>query len=144
MAEPPVVLFDGVCNLCEEVVQRIIRNDPQGVFRFAPLQSVAAERALKAIGAPVPAPGESLNTLMLIQDGQLYTCSEASLRIAAQLRQPWPLLRVFRAAPRSWRDAGYRVISRNRFRWWGTRDTCMVPTPALQARFLPGADQLRA
>jgi predicted DCC family thiol-disulfide oxidoreductase YuxK len=127
----PVILFDGVCNLCNGAVRFIIRRDRYGRFRFAPLQSKAAESLLRAAGAgPLP------DSMVLIADGRLHTQSGAVLRIARGLGGLWPLAYAFMIVPRPLRDWTYRIVARNRYRWFGRRDSCMMPTPELNARFL--------
>jgi predicted DCC family thiol-disulfide oxidoreductase YuxK len=130
--EHPVVLFDGVCNLCNGSVQFIIARDPSAHFRFAPLDSAAA-RSLIGESAPLGAVPDSI---VLMDHRRMYTRSAAALRIARRLRFPWPLLYALIIVPRPLRDAIYDFIARNRYRWFGKRDTCMVPSPELRARFL--------
>ncbi len=134
--ENPTILFDGVCNLCNGAVQFIIRRDPRARFRFAALDSPAAG-ALLAGTTALPALPDSI---ILIEPGtpsaRLSTQSTAILRIARGLRFPWPLLSIFILIPRPIRDWVYSVIARNRYRWFGRRESCMVPTPDLRERFL--------
>lgn len=131
---PPVVLFDGVCNLCNGAVQFIVDRDPEGTFRFASLQSERAAALLREQGREPPA-GDP-ESLVLIEGGRLYERSTAALRIARRLRGAWPLLYTFVVVPRFVRDAVYRLIARNRYRWFGKSAECRVPTPELRARFL--------
>ncbi|MFB6249245.1 MAG: thiol-disulfide oxidoreductase DCC family protein [Salinibacter sp.] len=127
-----VVLFDGVCNLCNGAVNLIIDRDPTGYFRFAPLQSDAAAAYLDdADGA-----AGDLGTLVLVEDGQTYVRSTAALRIARRLTAPWPLLFLAIVVPRPLRDAVYDWVARHRYDWFGKRDQCRRPTPALRDRFL--------
>ena len=132
---PPtaVILFDGVCNLCNGFVQFVIRHDPPGRFRFASFQSAAGQELLLAHGlSPVVTP----ETVLLIEaPGQVSTHSTAALRILRRLRG-WSWLGAGLLVPRLLRDAVYRLIARNRYRWFGQRAACMVPTPALRQRFL--------
>lgn len=127
-----LVLFDGVCNLCNGFVQFVIARDPHGRFQFAALQSETARRLLERHGAPDPLP----DAIVLVEDGRLYTRSTAALRIARQLTFPWPLTAVCFVVPRPVRDWAYALIARRRYRWFGRRETCMMPTPELRARFL--------
>ena len=129
---PSLVLFDGVCNLCNGVVRFIIPRDPHGRFRFAALQSAAARRVIEEHGAPDPLP----DAIVLVEDGRLYTRSTAALRIARRLTFPWPLAALFLAVPRPLRDRVYALVASRRYRWFGRRETCMVPTPELRARFI--------
>ena len=128
----PVVLFDGVCNLCNGSVQFIIARDPSAHFRFAPLASAAARTLIEeaADGEPLP------DSIVLIEGRRMYTRSAAALRIARRLRFPWPLLYGWIIMPRSWRDTIYDLIARNRYRWFGKATECRLPTPQLRARFL--------
>ncbi|HZM28733.1 MAG TPA: thiol-disulfide oxidoreductase DCC family protein [Gemmatimonadales bacterium] len=129
---PPVVLFDGVCNLCSGSVQFLLKRDPEGRFRFASLQSEAGRSLMAEHGLDV----DALSSVLLIEDGQVWQESSAALRIARHLPGAWKLLRVFAAVPRPLRDAAYRWIARNRYRWFGRTETCWLPTPELKARFL--------
>ena len=130
-----IILFDGVCNLCSGVVRFVIARDPHAHFRFAALQSDAARRACAEVGATPPAAVDP-DTIIVIADGRALERSDAALAIAARLPFPWPLLGVFRVLPRGVRDWLYRLVARNRYRWFGKSDTCMMPTPELRARFL--------
>jgi len=127
-----VVLFDGVCNLCNGSVRFIIARDPAARLRFAALQSQAAQRLLVECGIRGPLP----DSVALIEDGCVYTRSAAALRIARYLSFPWPLMWVLMPVPRALRDLIYDWIARHRYRWFGRRDACMIPTPELRARFL--------
>jgi predicted DCC family thiol-disulfide oxidoreductase YuxK len=142
-SEPGLILFDGVCNLCSALVQFIIARDPDGRFCFAPLQSEAAAVRLQPF-ADVTA---NLDSIVLIEKDRLFTRSAAALRIARRLRFPWPLVYVLIAVPRPVRDRVYDFAARRRYRWFGRRDTCWMPTPELRARFLavdtPKPGQLR-
>ena len=131
-AAPPIVLFDGVCNLCNGSVQFLLKRDPEGRFRFASLQSDAGRRLMAEHGLAV----DSLSSVLLIEGGRVWQESSAALRIARHLPGAWKLLRVFAAVPRPLRDAVYRWIARNRYRWFGKTETCWLPTPELKARFL--------
>jgi predicted DCC family thiol-disulfide oxidoreductase YuxK len=131
------VLFDGDCNLCNGAVQFILRRDRRAVFQFASLQSAAGRQLLVAADAPAQLP----DSLVLVQNGVLALKSTAALHIARGLRWPWPLFAVFFVVPRLLRDLIYDWIARNRYRWFGKREACMVPTPALRARFLDAAER---
>ena len=136
MAQPTtIILFDGVCNLCSGVVRFVIARDPHAHFRFAALQSDAARRACAEVGATPPAAVDP-DTIIVIADGRALERSDAALAIASRLPFPWPMFGVFRILPRALRDWAYRLIARNRYRWFGKSDTCLMPTPELRARFL--------
>lgn len=127
-----VILFDGVCHLCQGAVKFIIKHDPAGRFRFASLQSQAGSRLLQAAGAHE----KSLDSVVLIENGSYYIRSAAALRIARGLRYPWPLLYALIVVPKGLRDAVYQFIARHRYRWFGKDETCLVPTRELRERFL--------
>jgi predicted DCC family thiol-disulfide oxidoreductase YuxK len=131
------ILFDGVCNLCNGFVQFVIRHDARGYFRFAALQSELGQALLAAHGQP-PAAAQlaSPDSVILLDNGKLYSHSTAVLRIAQQLDGPWRLAVVGRLLPPGWRDVLYRFVARHRYRWFGRQESCLMPTPALRERFL--------
>lgn len=139
-----VVLFDGVCNLCNASVQFMIDRDPKERLAFAPIQSELAHQLLeRSLGeAKARALYDAANgagdpdSIIFVDGARAYTHSTAALRIAGNLRFPWNALAVFRIVPRPIRDWFYRFVARNRYRWFGKSDTCRVPTPELRARFL--------
>jgi predicted DCC family thiol-disulfide oxidoreductase YuxK len=130
-----IILFDGVCNLCSGVVRFVIARDPRAHFRFAALQSDAARRACAEVGATPPAAVDP-DSIIVIADGRALERSDAALAIASRLPFPWPMFGVFRILPRALRDWLYRLVAKNRYRWFGKSETCMMPTPELRARFL--------
>jgi predicted DCC family thiol-disulfide oxidoreductase YuxK len=127
-----VILFDGVCNLCNGFVTFVIARDSAGRFQFGPLQSPAVQRLLGSIDSREPWP----DSIVLVEDGRVWTRSAAALRVARGLPFPWPLAYAFVVVPRPWRDWIYNRAARNRYRWFGKRAVCMVPTPELRARFI--------
>lgn len=140
----PVVLFDGLCNLCNGTIQFIVDHERSASLRFAPLQSDVAralledafgrDEARRLVGG---ATGEGDPDSVVLVDGPRgYTHSTAALRIARHLRVPHRWLVALLVVPRPLRDLVYRWIARNRYRWFGKSETCRVPTPALRARFL--------
>lgn len=129
-----VVLFDGACNLCNAAVSFIIDRDPAARFRFASLQSEAGRALLARHGRS--ASGVTPDTVILEQEGRLYERSDAVLRIARGLRGAWKIFYVFIVVPRPLRDLLYRLVARYRYRWFGQREVCRVPTPELRTRFL--------
>lgn len=128
-----VILFDGVCNLCNGFVQFVIRHDKKGHFRFTSLQSDAGQQLLAQHGATVAATPE---TVVLVEQGHMYTHSAAVLRILRGLGGAWRLFYLGVLLPRVLRDALYRFVARHRYQWFGQQDACMLPTPALAQRFL--------
>jgi predicted DCC family thiol-disulfide oxidoreductase YuxK len=130
----PVVLFDGVCNLCNRAVNFLIDRDPKGELRFAALQSRAAADLLRSMGHPVPAPEP--DTILFVEGGRVYERSTAALRIARHLAGGWRLMAVFVLIPRPLRDIVYRWFAAHRYAWFGKAAVCRVATPELQARFL--------
>jgi predicted DCC family thiol-disulfide oxidoreductase YuxK len=132
-----VILFDGLCNLCAGSVRFVLERDPAGAFDFASLQSEAARRVLANAGRDAAGLPDSV---VLVDEQGVHVRSEAALRIAGRLRQPWPLLTGLRILPRALRDTAYDFVARRRYGWFGRRDTCLVPTPALRARFLDASE----
>lgn len=134
----PVVLFDGVCNLCNGAVNFIIDRDRSARFRFASLQSSAAKTLLQERAVTPPAAGpDGIETVYLVDGDGVWDRSEAILRIASGLGWRWSWLGVFRLVPKVLRDGAYRWVARNRYSWFGRTEACRVPTPELRARFLP-------
>ncbi|MEC0372595.1 thiol-disulfide oxidoreductase DCC family protein [Paenibacillus chibensis] len=127
-----IVLVDGVCHLCQGLTRFIIERDPHAKFRFASLQSDAGAELLRKGGLPV----DEVDTVVLIEKGNYYVRSAAVLRIFRQMRMPWPLLYAFAFVPLPLRDRMYRYVARNRYRWFGKEEQCMLPTPELRKRFL--------
>lgn len=127
-----IILFDGVCNLCNGAVQFVIRRDPQGYFKFAALESESGRELRRRFGLA----GEAIETMVVVEDERAYVESEAALRIARKLGGAWPLFGALRVIPRTWRDRAYRFLASHRYQWFGKRDACPVPTPDLRARFL--------
>ncbi len=137
-----IILFDGVCNLCNASVRFILKRDRDARYRFAALQSAIGQSLLSRTGLPADY-RESF--LLLERSGgnlQCRTRSAAALRVAGRLRFPWPMLGVLWIVPAPLRDALYDWVGRNRYRWFGRRDTCALPEPAWSGRFLEGADSV--
>jgi predicted DCC family thiol-disulfide oxidoreductase YuxK len=134
VSDAPIVLFDGVCNLCNRLTRFVIEHDPAPArFRLATLQSEAGRSLLRAHGLPE----DDLDTFVLVEGDRAWVRSTAALRLLALLGPPWSLLAILRSVPRPLRDAVYRWIARHRYAWWGKREQCMVPTPDVRSRFLP-------
>ena len=125
-----IILFDGVCNLCNAFIRWIILRDQQAYFKFAPLQSDTGQRVLSSQTS------RGINTVLLVEDGRIYTKSEAALRILRQLGGIGRLSPALRLIPRGVRDGIYDFVARNRYGWFGRRDQCMVPTDDVRSRFL--------
>jgi predicted DCC family thiol-disulfide oxidoreductase YuxK len=130
--EHPIVLFDGVCNLCNRSVQFIIQRDPEGRFRFASLQSGLGEE----LRARLRIDPRAVDSIVLVEGDRWYKESEAALRIARGMSGAWKALWALRLIPRPVRDGAYRILARNRYRWFGRQETCWLPTPELRERFL--------
>jgi predicted DCC family thiol-disulfide oxidoreductase YuxK len=128
----PVILFDGVCNLCNSSVLFIIKRDPNSRFYFAALQSEFGYAQLKKFDWP----GTEMNSVLLIKDNQLYQKSNAALEIARHLNGLWPVLYIFKIIPSFVRDGLYTWVANNRYRWFGKKEACMIPTPELKSRFM--------
>ena len=128
----PIVLFDGVCNLCNATVTFIIRRDRKKIFRFAPLQSPVGESIKVACGFSK----DELESVILKVDGKVYKKSDAALQIAKRLDGLWPVFFIFYFIPSFLRDPIYDLVARYRYRWFGKRESCMIPDPDLRSRFL--------
>jgi predicted DCC family thiol-disulfide oxidoreductase YuxK len=130
----PILLFDGVCTLCNGAVDFVMRHDGAGRFRFASLQSEAAQPTLDRAGLGA----DYLASLVLVdEDGRIWTGAEAALGVARRLDPPWPALAAAaRAVPAPVREAVYRLVARHRYRVFGQRETCRLPSPEERARFL--------
>ena len=126
------ILFDGVCNLCNGLVQFVIRRDPAGRFQFAALQSESGQALLKQHGLRT----RDFDTFVYIRNGIAHTQSTAGLLVMLDLGGGWKLLYPLMFVPRFIRDAVYRVIAQNRYRVFGKQESCMIPTPELKSRFL--------
>lgn len=128
----PVILFDGVCNLCNGSVQFVIKHDQTALFKFASLQSDAGQQLLSRYQLS----GADLSSFILIKDNKVYTRSTAALLVARQLTGVVKYLYIFSVIPTFIRDGVYNFIARNRYRWFGKQESCMVPTKDMLARFL--------
>lgn len=127
-----IVLFDGVCNLCNFSVDLIIRNDTKGRLKVGALQDAKTKELLKEYDIN----SEYLDSIILIRGDRVFYKSRAALEVTKQLKGLWPLLYGFIIVPNFVRDPVYDWIARNRYRWYGKRDTCRLPTPEERARFL--------
>ncbi len=129
-----IVLFDGICSLCNASVDFLLRNDTRRRLHFGALQSPEAQAILKQHGVD----GTELSSIVFVTPQGIFYKSTAALMIAKELRLPWNILAApLLAVPRPLRDAIYGAIAKNRYRLWGTRATCRVPSPEERERFLP-------
>jgi predicted DCC family thiol-disulfide oxidoreductase YuxK len=127
-----IVLFDGVCNFCNASVNFVMERDRHDYFRYAALQLDAGLKIMADNGLEAG----KLDTLLLYEDGKIYTRSTAALRIARKLSGGWPLFYAFIIIPRPIRDFFYNLIAKNRYRLFGRQEACQVPTPDRRAKFL--------
>ena len=127
-----IVIFDGVCNLCARSVKFILEHEAEPRLRFVPLQSPVGARMMRQLGFSP----EDAKTFVLVADGKPHVRSDAAIRVASYLRGGWRALGAIRVVPRPLRDWAYDVVARNRYRWFGRTESCMVPTPEIRARFI--------
>jgi predicted DCC family thiol-disulfide oxidoreductase YuxK len=128
----PVILFDGICNLCNRSVQLVIKHDKKRLFRFASLQSSFGESVLKRYNLPA----DTFNSFILLVNNKIYTRSTAALLVAKRLSGLIKLLYGFIIVPKFIRDFVYDVIAKNRYKWFGKKEACWIPTPELKELFL--------
>ena len=131
MNQPPLILFDGICNLCTGWVLFLIRWDKKNKFRFASLQSESGRSRLIVGGLPV----DAMDTVIYIREEQYFYESTAVLEILNDLGGIWKMMNIFRLIPKKIRDTIYRYIARNRYRIFGKRSSCMLPTSEIEKRF---------
>ncbi|WP_222984243.1 thiol-disulfide oxidoreductase DCC family protein [Flagellimonas meishanensis] len=128
-----IILFDGICNLCNGAVQFIIKRDKKDVFRYAALQSEVGKQMVAERGIDT----SNVDSIILIEPGVAYfTKSDAALQIGQDFGGLWKGLVLLTWIPKTLRDAIYDLVARNRYKWFGKKDQCMIPTPELQAKFL--------
>lgn len=132
MHNQSVILFDGVCNLCNSAVNFVIKRDKKNLIQFAPLQSKTGHALLEKHKMVT----EEMKSFIFIENGIPYTRSSAALKVCRHLNGLWPLLFGFIIVPRFVRDGIYDWIAKNRYKWFGQKNECMVPTPELQSKFL--------
>lgn len=130
--QQPVILFDGVCNLCSSAVQFVIKRDRKNHFKFASLQSSFG----RDIANSFQLSPTSFNSFILFHNNKLYTKSTGALMVAKHLSGGWSWLYYFIIVPRFIRDAVYNYVAANRYKWFGKKEECWVPTPALREKFL--------
>ena len=127
-----IVFFDGVCNFCNNSVNFLIDRDPNHTYKFASLQSDLARDILPKYGVdPL-----SMHSIILLKNGKIYQRSSAALEITKKMSGGWPLLGILKIIPAFVRDFCYNIIANNRYKWFGKLDSCRMPTPEIQERFL--------
>ncbi|RAJ12464.1 thiol-disulfide oxidoreductase DCC family protein [Arenibacter echinorum] len=128
-----IILFDGVCNLCNSSVQYVIKRDKNNAYRFAALQSEIGKKLVEERGIDT----SQIDSIILIEPGvAYYTKSTAALKIAQSFGGAWQLASVFEWIPEKLRNWVYDYIAKNRYKWYGKKDACMIPTPELKSKFL--------
>lgn len=132
MPEQSIILFDGVCNLCNSAVNFVIKRDKKNLIQFAPLQSETAQVLL----AKHKMHTQEMRSFIFIKNGKEYTQSTAALKVCRHLSGAWPALYALIIIPPFIRDGIYNWIAKNRYKWFGQKNECMIPTPELQAKFL--------
>ena len=131
-APMPLILFDGVCNLCNGWVRFIVRRDPNGIFSFAAQQSSISQEIIRDRMTNA----RELSSIILIEDNAVYTESDAVLQILGRLAPPWSWIALLRIIPRRLRDACYHFIARHRYQWFGRVEVCPVPSADIRSRFI--------
>lgn len=132
MSTDPIILFDGVCNFCNGAVNFTIKRDRKKIIKFAALQSEAGIQLTKQYGLPE----NDMRSFLLIENGEMYNKSTAALKVCRRLTGLWPLVYGFIIIPAFIRNAVYDFIAKNRYKWFGQKQECMIPTPDVRARFL--------
>jgi predicted DCC family thiol-disulfide oxidoreductase YuxK len=127
-----LILFDGVCNFCNSSVNFIIKRDKKNIFRFSSLQSETGQKCLSEYNFS----HTEFDTIILIEKGELYNRSAAALRIAKSISGIWKLFYIFIIIPRPIRNYFYDLLSRNRYKWFGKRDACRIPSESEKEKFL--------
>jgi len=132
MEQQPMILFDGVCNFCNNAVNFTLKRNKKENIRFAPLQSEAGQQLLHQYNLPA----DDMESFVFIENGKAYKQSTAALKVCRHLRGLWPLCFGFIIVPKFIRDGLYNLVAKNRYRWFGKKDSCMIPTPEIKARFI--------
>ena len=128
-----IILFDGICNLCDSSVQFVIRHDKKDIFRFVPLQSELGQQIINHIGI---SPSKIDSTILYEPGKAYYYKSDAAFKILKEIRGIHTLLLGFSILPKSLLDYIYDYVAKNRYKWFGKKESCMIPTPELQSKFL--------
>ena len=132
MNEQPTILFDGICNFCNSAVNFTIKRNKKANIVFAPMQTAAGQKLLQHYNLP----GDDMQSFIFIEKGIVNKQSTAALKVCRHLRGLWPLCYGFIIVPKFIRDGIYNWIAKNRYKWFGVRQSCMIPTPEVKARFL--------
>ncbi|MFT5237950.1 MAG: putative DCC family thiol-disulfide oxidoreductase YuxK [Flavobacteriaceae bacterium] len=127
-----IILFDGVCNLCNDSVKVVIKHDKKDIFRFSAIQSAVGVQMASEYGIDI----SKTDSILLIDKDKIYAKSTAALKIARHLSSGYPLLYGFMIVPNFIRNWVYDIIAKNRYKWFGRKDSCMIPTPELKNKFL--------
>lgn len=126
-----IILFDGECNFCDASVQFIIKRDPKGYFQFAAQQSEVGEALKRQYAVP-----ESLDSIVVVDQHKVYNSSDAALQITKHLNGLWSIFYVFKVIPKPLRNVVYKFVAKNRYAWFGKKDSCSIPSPEMRNRFL--------
>jgi predicted DCC family thiol-disulfide oxidoreductase YuxK len=126
-----IILFDGVCNLCSASVQFVLRHNSKKDIRFASLQSDVGQKLLGKF-----LPSQEIKTIVFIRNGEVFVKSDAALELCKELNGLYPIFHVYKVVPKSIRDGIYNFIAQNRYRWFGKREECWMPTEELKDRFI--------
>lgn len=132
MNDQPIILFDGVCNFCNSAVNFTLKRNTKADIRFAPMQSEAGQKLLQQYNLPV----DDMQSFIFIEAGIVYKQSTAALKVCRHLKGIWPMCYGFMIVPKFIRDGIYSWIAKNRYKWFGVQQACMIPTPEVRARFL--------
>ncbi len=132
MINEPVILFDGICNYCNSMVNFVIKRDKKASLKFTPLQSNVAQQLLAGNHFLIT----DLSSFVFIEKDIIFTSSTAALRVCKYLNGLWPLMYGFIIVPKFIRDGIYNLISKNRYKWFGKKEKCMIPSPEIKERFL--------
>ncbi|MGE6752492.1 thiol-disulfide oxidoreductase DCC family protein [Rossellomorea sp. NPDC071047] len=126
-----IILFDGICNFCNSSVRFIIERDPEGIYQFASLQSGVGQQLLKKHNIP-----HTTDSFVLIEEDKAYVESIAALKVSSHLTWPWKLIATCIIVPKPLRDRVYRWIAKNRYKWFGKQESCMLPSENIRERFI--------
>ena len=132
MSGNPVILFDGVCNFCNSAINFTLKRNIKANIRFAPMQSEAGQKLLQQYNLPA----DDMQSFIFIENGVVYKQSTAALKVCRHLRRLWPGCYGLIIVPKFIRNGIYNWIAKNRYKWFGIRQSCMLPTPEVKARFL--------